>query len=324
MAFEKPGTEVDGAFLRRGLQGLAFENTFGGATSFMRRTYTRDLTGVDLAVTGVPFDQATSHRPGTRMGPRAIREASSLQPCYPPYGWGFDPLTEYSIIDYGDLAFDFARIQDFPETLRAHIATILEGGAGTLVLGGDHYITLPILRAYAARFGPLSVIQFDAHSDLWPDDDPARIDHGTMMYKAVREGLVNPATSVQIGIRTECANYLGLNVIDAFEVHEIGPKAVAAKLRAILGQMPCYLSFDIDALDPAFAPETGTPVWNGLTPNQVAVILRELSGINLKGGDVVEVSPGHDPAGVTAIMGAHVGMELICLYCRGLQEKGGA
>ncbi len=324
MAFEKPGTEVDGAFQRQALQGLAFENTFGGATSFLRRRYTKDLTGVDLAVTGVPFDQATSHRPGTRMGPRAIREASSLQPCYPPYGWGFDPLTEYSIIDYGDLAFDFARIQDFPETLRAHIATILDGGAGTLVLGGDHYITLPILRAYAAKFGPLGVIQFDAHSDLWPDDDPARIDHGTMMYKAVREGLVNPATSVQIGIRTECADYLGLHVIDAFEVHEIGAKAVAAKLRAIVGQTPCYLSFDIDALDPAFAPGTGTPVWNGLTPNQVAVILREVSGINLKGGDVVEVSPGHDPAGVTAIMGAHVGMELICLYCRGLQEKGGA
>ncbi|TVP96312.1 MAG: agmatinase [Roseinatronobacter sp.] len=324
MAFGKPGIEVDSAFTRPDPRGLSFENTFGGATSFLRRSYTKALRGVDLAVTGVPFDQATSHRPGTRLGPRALREASSLQPCYPPYGWGFDPLTEFDIIDYGDLAFDFARIQDFPETLRAHIATILGAGAGTLVLGGDHYITLPILRAYAAKFGPLSVIQFDAHSDLWPDDDPARIDHGTMMYKAVREGLVAPETSVQVGIRTECADYLGLSVIDAFEVHDIGPKAVAAKLREIVGRTPCYLSFDIDALDPAFAPGTGTPVWNGLTPNQVAVILRQLSGINMKGGDVVEVSPGHDPTGVTAIMGAHVGMELICLYCRGLQEKGGA
>ncbi|TQM92786.1 agmatinase [Roseinatronobacter monicus] len=324
MAFGKPGIEVDSAFTRPDLRGLSFENTFGGATSFLRRSYNKVLRSVDLAVTGVPFDQATSHRPGTRLGPRALREASSLQPCYPPYGWGFDPLTEFDIIDYGDLAFDFARIQDFPETLRAHIATILGAGAGTLVLGGDHYITLPILRAYAAKFGPLSVIQFDAHSDLWPDDDPARIDHGTMMYKAVREGLVAPETSVQVGIRTECADYLGLSVIDAFEVHDIGPKAVAAKLHEIVGRTPCYLSFDIDALDPAFAPGTGTPVWNGLTPNQVAVILRQLSGVNMKGGDVVEVSPGHDPTGVTAIMGAHVGMELICLYCRGLQEKGGA
>lgn len=324
MAFGKPGIEVDSAFTRPNLRGLSFENTFGGATSFLRRNYTKELCGVDLAVTGVPFDQATSHRPGTRLGPRALREASSLQPCYPPYGWGFDPLTKFDIVDYGDLAFDFARIQDFPETLRSHIATILGAGAGTLVLGGDHYITLPILRAYAAKFGPLSVIQFDAHSDLWPDDDPARIDHGTMMYKAVREGLVAPETSVQVGIRTECADYLGLSVIDAFEVHDIGPKAVAAKLRDIVRRTPCYLSFDIDALDPAFAPGTGTPVWNGLTPNQVAVILRQLSGINMKGGDVVEVSPGHDPTGVTAIMGAHIGMELICLYCQGLQEKGGA
>jgi agmatinase len=324
MAFEKPGADSDSAFLRQGLQGLAFENTFGGATSFLRRTYTRDLTGVDLAVTGVPFDQAASHRAGTRMGPRAIREASCLQPCYPPYGWGFDPLSEFSIVDYGDLAFDFARLQDFPETLRAHIAAILKAGAGALVLGGDHYITLPILRAYAAKFGPMSVIQFDAHSDLWPDDDPARMDHGTMMYKAVREGLVNPATSVQVGIRTECTDYLGMNVIDTFELHEAGPKAVAAKLREIVGQTPCYLSFDIDALDPAFAPGTGTPVWNGLTPNQVAVILRQLAGINMKGGDVVEVSPAHDPSGVTAVMGAHVGMELICIYCRALQEMGRA
>ncbi|WP_296475048.1 agmatinase [Roseinatronobacter sp.] len=322
MAFEKPGAEVDDAFLRPDLKGLSFESTFGGATSFLRRKYTRDLTGVDLAVTGVPFDQAASHRAGTRMGPRAIREASCLQPCYPPYGWGFDPLTEFSIIDYGDLAFDFARIQDFPETLRAHIAGILKAGIGTLTLGGDHYITLPILRAYAAKFGPMSVIQFDAHSDLWPDDDPARIDHGTMMYKAVREGLVNAATSVQVGIRTECADYLGMTVIDAFEAHEIGPKAVAAKLREIVGPTPCYVSFDIDALDPAFAPGTGTPVWNGLTPNQVAVILRQISGINMKGGDVVEVSPAHDPSGVTAVMGAHVGMELICLYCQSLQETG--
>ena len=322
MAFEKPGAEVDDAFLRPDLKGLSFESTFGGATSFLRRKYTRDLTGVDLAVTGVPFDQAASHRAGTRMGPRAIREASCLQPCYPPYGWGFDPLTEFSIIDYGDLAFDFARIQDFPETLRAHIAGILKAGIGTLTLGGDHYITLPILRAYAAKFGPMSVIQFDAHSDLWPDDDPARIDHGTMMYKAVREGLVNAATSVQVGIRTECADYLGMTVIDAFKVHEIGPKAVAAKLREIVGPTPCYVSFDIDALDPAFAPGTGTPVWNGLTPNQVAVILRQISGINMKGGDVVEVSPAHDPSGVTAVMGAHVGMELICLYCQSLQETG--
>lgn len=313
MALEPPGQDVDSAFTRPDPRGLAFEATFGGATSFLRRRYSKDLAGVDLAVTGIAFDQATSHRPGARLGPRAIREASSLQPCYPPYGWDFDPLSACSIIDYGDLAYDHARLQDFPGRLQAHIATILNSGARALSLGGDHYITLPILRAYAAKHGPMAVIQFDAHSDLWPDDDPARIDHGTMMYKAVREGLVVPERSVQIGIRTHCADYLGMNVIDAFEVHARGPAAVAERVRAIVADAPSYLSFDIDALDPAFAPGTGTPVWNGLTPNQAAVILRALAGLDIRGADVVEVCPAHDPSGVTAVMGAHVATELVCL-----------
>ncbi|MGA0777766.1 MAG: arginase family protein, partial [Gemmobacter sp.] len=190
MGLEQSAEEVDGAFLREGLKGLSFENAFAGATSFLRRRYTRDLKGVDLAVTGVAFDQAVTHRTGTRFGPRAIREASTLQPCDPPFGWGFSPLEDFAIVDYGDLAFDYARIAAFPAALSAHVGAILDQGAGTLTLGGDHYITLPILRAHAERFGPLGVIQFDAHSDLWPDDDMARIDHGTMMYKAVRAGYV--------------------------------------------------------------------------------------------------------------------------------------
>ena len=321
MALEDAAREVDSAFARADRRGLSNENAFGGAPSFLRRSYSKDLTGVDLAVTGVGFDQATSNRSGTRLGPRAIREASTGQTNDPPYGWGFDPLSTFTIIDYGDLAFDYARPSAFPGALRAHIDGILAAGAGSLVLGGDHFITLPILRAYAARFGPMAVIQFDAHSDLWPDDDPERMDHGTMMYKAVREGLVDPARSVQIGIRTECPDYLGINVIDAFEVHEAGPRAAAAKARAIVGDAPCYLSFDIDALDPGFAPGTGTPVWNGLTPNQVAVILRGLDGVNVKGADVVEVCPPYDTSGATAVMAAHVGMELICPYCKTLMKE---
>ncbi|MDD7969605.1 agmatinase [Roseinatronobacter alkalisoli] len=320
MALEMPGHSVDSAFTRPDRRGLSYEASFSGATSFLRRSYTKDLAGVDMAVTGVCFDHATSNRAGARFGPRAIRDASALQPCYPPYGWGFDPLSEFVITDHGDLAFDFARIADFPQTLQDHIAGILAAGAGSLTLGGDHFITLPILRAYAARFGPISVIQFDAHSDLWADDDPARIDHGTMMYKAVGEGLVDPARSVQIGIRTECPDYLGMNVIDAFELHAIGPAEVAARVRGIVGDHPTYISFDIDALDPGFAPGTGTPVWNGMTPNQVAVILRALAGINLKGADVVEVSPPYDPTDATAIMAAHIGMELISLYCWALKD----
>lgn len=314
MALEDAKTQVDTAFTRKGLRGYSFENAFGGATSFLRRTYSKDLAGVDLAITGVPFDQAVTHRAGTRFGPRAIREASALQPYDPPHGWPTNPLEELSIVDYGDLAFDYARVQDFPETLTSHIRTILAAGAGTVTLGGDHYITYPILRAYAEKFGPLAVIHFDAHSDLWPDDDLSRIDHGTMLYKAVKTGLVDPVRSVQIGIRTTTEDYLGVNVITAREVHEAGTAAAVARAKEIVGDRPCYLTFDIDALDPAFAPGTGTPVWGGLHSWQAAAMLRDLAGINLVGGDVVEVSPPYDTTGATAIAGAHVAYELICLY----------
>lgn len=314
MALEDAKTEIDTAFTRTSQRGYAFENAFSGATSFLRRSYTKDLTGVDLAITGVAFDQAVTHRTGTRFGPRAIREASSLQPYDPPYGWPTNPLDEMNIIDYGDCAFDYAKTSDFPATLTAHIAKILAAGAGSITLGGDHYITLPILRAYAEKFGPLSVIHFDAHSDLWPDDDMSRIDHGTMMYKAVKLGYVDPQRSVQIGIRTTTEDYLGFNVIDARWVHENGTDATVAKIKQIVGDHQTYVTFDIDALDPSVAPGTGTPVWGGLHSWQAAAILRDLAGINMVGGDIVEVSPPYDTTGATAIAGAHVGYELICLY----------
>ncbi len=314
MALEDAKTQVDQAFSRDDLRGLSYENAFGGATSFLRRKYTKDLAGVDLAVTGVPFDQAVTNRTGARLGPRAIREASTLQPYDPPYGWGFDPLGEFAIADYGDLAFDYAKVVDFPAALQAHAAGILNAGAGMITLGGDHFITLPILKAHAEKYGPLSVIQFDAHSDLWADDDMERIDHGTFMYKAVKLGVVDPKRSVQIGIRTECDDYCGMNYIDARSVHEEGPAAIARRARAIVGDSPTYVTFDIDGLDPAYAPGTGTPVWGGLSSGQAASILRDLAGINMVGGDVVEVSPPFDPAGITAVAGAHVAMELICLW----------
>lgn len=314
MALEDASNEVDVAFTRRDLRGLASENAFGGATSFLRRRYSKDLAGVDLAITGVPFDQAVTHRPGTRFGPRAIREASTLQPFDPPFGWPTSPLEEMAIVDYGDLAFDYARVADFPDRLAAHVRTILAAGAGVISLGGDHFISLPILRAHAEKFGPLALIQFDAHSDLWPDDRADRIDHGTQMYKAVKEGLIAPESSVQIGIRTVTEDYLGVNVIDARSAHEMGPAEVARRAKEIVGDRPVYLSFDIDALDPSAAPGTGTPVWGGLHSWQAAAILRDLAGINLVGGDVVEVSPPYDTTGATAVAGAHVAYELICLY----------
>lgn len=313
MALEDAKHQVDQAFTRDDLRGLSFENAFGGATSFLRRRYSKDLSGVDVAVTGIPFDQAVTNRPGTRLGPRAIREASTLQPFDPPYGWPFDVLSDLAIVDYGDMAFDYADIPAFPDRVTDHIRTILEAGAASVTLGGDHYISFPILRAYAEKFGPLALLQFDAHTDTWPDDDMARVDHGTMFYKAVKSGLIDPARSVQVGIRTTNPDTLGVNVIDARQVHEQGPVAVAKRIRDILGDHPTYLTFDIDALDPAYAPGTGTPVWGGLSSAQAAIMLRDIAGINLRGGDVVEVSPPFDPTGATAVAGAHVATEILCL-----------
>ena len=314
MALEDAKSEVDLAFTGKG-RGLAYENAFSGATSFLRRRYTKDLAGVDLAVTGIPFDQAVTNRPGTRLGPRAIREASSLQPFDRPYGWGFDPLEDFAIADYGDMPFDYAAPQDFPAALEAHARTITEAGAGMLSLGGDHSITLPILRAHAAKYGPLALVQFDAHTDTWADDDTRRFDHGTGFYKAVKEGLIDPARSVQIGIRTDNPDTLGITIIDARAVHEAAPGEVAAAVNSIVGDARAYLSFDIDCLDPAFAPGTGTPVWGGLSSAQAQHILRDLAGIDLVGGDIVEVSPPFDHAGITAVAGAHVAMEILCLWC---------
>ena len=313
MALEDAKTVVDDAFTRASLRGASFENTFGGATSFLRRRYTKDLTGAQIAVTGVPFDQAVTNRPGTRLGPRAIREASTLMAFDRPYGWDFNVMEDCDIVDYGDLAFDYANIPAFPDKLTDHIRTILAAGAMPLVLGGDHYISFPVLRALAETHGPLSLVHFDAHSDTWPDDDMSRVDHGTMFYKAVKSGIVDPARSVQIGIRTTNDDTLGVPTIDAPEVHRIGPEAVVERVREIVGDHPVYLTFDIDGLDPAYAPGTGTPVWGGLTSAQAATMLRGLAGINIKGGDVVEVSPPFDTTGATAIAGAHVAVEILCL-----------
>jgi agmatinase len=315
MALQDARDQVDHGFTRADPRGLSYENAFGGAPSIFRRRYAKDLAGYDLAVTGVPFDQAVTHRPGSRFGPRAIREASLLQPFDPPYGWdGFSPLEELAIADYGDLGFDYAKVADFPAALRAHVAGILAQGAGCIALGGDHYVSFPILQAHAERHGPLALIQFDAHSDTWPDDDMGRIDHGTMFYKAVRTGVIDPAASVQVGIRTVNADTLGVTTIDAPACHAATPAQVAARIRAVVGDRPCYLTFDIDCLDPAFAPGTGTPVWGGLSSAQAAAILRGLAGIDMVGGDVVEVAPQYDVTGATAVAGAHVAMELICLW----------
>ena len=175
----------------------------------------------------------------------------------------YSPLEALAIADYGDLGFDYASVADFPEASRDHVRGILAQGAGCIALGGDHSVSFPILQAHAEMHGPLSVVQFDAHSDTWPDDDTARIDHGTMFYKAVRSGVIDPTTSVQVGIRTVNDDTLGVETISARDVHEAPPGDVAARIRDRVGDGKAYVTFDIDCLDPAYAPGTGTPVWGG-------------------------------------------------------------
>ena len=187
----------------------------------MRRKYTRDLAGVDIAVTGVPFDQAVSHRSGTRMGPEGIRKASAENAWGPFWPWNFDPFETLAVIDYGDCFFDWGRKEDFPVTLENHAAGIIGSGAEMITLGGDHYITYPLLKAHAKKHGPLSLVHFDAHRDVEPDDG-GRIDHGTMFGYAVREGLIDPKRSVQIGIRTVFTGErtYGFRIVYADEVHD--------------------------------------------------------------------------------------------------------
>ena len=302
----------DFAFAHESRYGSVSEPTYGGALSFMRRKYTRELDGVDVAVSGVPLDLATTNRPGARFGPAGIRAASAQIAWARPHGYDFDPLDRLAVIDYGDCLFDFGRPEQVPERIEAHAKTILDAGVSMLTLGGDHFISYPLLRAHAEVHGTLSLLHFDAHSDTWSDED-GRIDHGTMFYHAAKQGLIDPARSVQVGLRTYNAETHGFNILDARWVHRNGPEAAVAEIRRILGDHKTYLTFDIDCLDPAFAPGTGTPVCGGLSTAQTIEIFRGLAGVNLIGMDVVEVAPIYDVGQITALAGATLAAEYLCL-----------
>jgi agmatinase len=313
--------KTDNAISRESLYGTTPEPTYSGALSFSRRKYTRDLDGVDLVVTGIPLDTATTNRPGARFGPRAIRAASSIMAWSKPYGLDTDPFDTLAVIDYGDCFIEFGRPQNVPKQIEEPAWKIINGGPGLLSLGGDHFVAYPLLKAHARKHGsPLSLLHFDAHSDTWEDEE-GRIDHGTMFYHAVKEGLVDPATSMQIGLRTQNEDTLGFNILDASWVHENGIAAVVRETRKEIGNRPVYLSFDIDCLDPSFAPGTGTPVCGGLTTYQAMSILRGLSGINIIGMDVVEVAPAYDVGEITALAASHLAMEMIALYAARAAKK---
>jgi agmatinase len=304
----------DGAIRREGLYGSNPEHTYSGVLSFMRRKYTRDLTGADVVVSGVPLDIATTFRPGARLGPAAIRAASVQLAELKLFPWGFDPFKDLAVIDYGDCWFDAHNPLTIPASIVEHSRTILASGARMLTFGGDHFITYPLLKAHAEKLGgPLSLIHFDAHCDTWSDDNAASLNHGTMFYKAINEGLIDPKHSVQIGIRTWNEDFMGMNVIDAPWVHDHGPKAVLERIHEVVGNRRAYLTFDIDCLDPAFAPGTGTPVAGGLSSAQALQIVRGMEPFNLIGMDVVEVAPPYDQSEITAIAAAHVAADLLAV-----------
>jgi agmatinase len=302
----------DHAFTASSLYGTEVEHTYSGALSFLRRKYTRDLDGVDIAVTGIPLDLATTNRPGARFGPAGIRAASAHLSWGPPWPWGFDPTERLAIVDYGDCSFDFGRPANVPDEIEAHAEKIISKSVSLLSMGGDHFITLPLLRAHAKRYGPLALIHFDAHSDTWSDEE-GRIDHGTMFFHAAREGIVVPERSVQIGIRTHNKDPMGFTWLDAAWVHENGVSAVIAETKRIIGDHPAYLTFDIDCLDPSYAPGTGTPVVGGLTTFQAQSIIRGLGSVNLVAMDVVEVAPAYDHAEMTSLAAASLALDYLCL-----------
>lgn len=289
---------------------------YSNAMTFLRRPYVKNPVSADadVVVFGVPLDMATSGRPGARMGPDAIRRASvNLAWEGKKFPWDFNVFDKTKVIDSGDLVFDTGDAEDFTYRLEAATSEILKSGKTMLALGGDHFITLPILRAYAKHHGEMALIHFDAHTDTYANG--SNYDHGTMFYHAPKEGLISAKHSVQIGIRTEYDyDDHGFNVINAMQANDQSAEEIVAQIRSIIGDKPVYITFDIDCLDPAFAPGTGTPVCGGLNSDKVLKIIRGLAGINVVGMDVVEVSPPYDQSDLTALAGATIALELLYVW----------
>lgn len=328
----------DGAFHRSSLYGTIPEMTYGGALSFLRRKYTKNIFGhgdkgdekADVVVSGIPYDGAVTYRSGARLGPRAIRNASVQLSELKPYPWGFDPFETLAVIDYGDAMLDPHHPHTIRQSIKDHAAKILNAKAPAgftgsdhsppkmLTFGGDHFVTYPLLQAHAERFGaPLSLIHFDAHCDTWDISGEDELNHGTMFRQAANEGIVDPSKSVQIGIRTWNDDFMGYNILGADWVHANGTDAVLKRIAEIVpSDRPVYVTFDIDCLDPAFAPGTGTPVPGGLSSAQALHIIRSLASLNLNivGADVVEVSPAYDISEVTALSAAHIATDLLCMW----------
>nr|CAD6418610.1 agmatinase [Rhizobium sp. Q54] len=314
-----PGKTIDHAFTATGLTSAATDPTYAGALSFMRRRFSKDISAADAVVWGIPFDAATSNRPGARFGPQAIRRASAIFDNDPQYPFGRDLFAEMAVVDYGDCLLDYGNHQETPATIEREAAGLIADGAFLLTLGGDHFITWPLLKAHVAKHGPLALVQFDAHQDTWFDDS-RRIDHGSFVARAVRDGIIDPARSIQVGIRTHAPEDFGIRLVYGHQLEEMTATEVSQLILDHVGDRPSYLTVDIDCLDPAFAPGTGTPVAGGPSTAKILSVLRKLQGLDIRGADVVEVAPAYDHADVTAIAGATVAMYMLGLRAGRLAE----
>lgn len=289
---------------------------YANVFSYMGLPLSRDLCdkNVDAVVMGVPYDLGTSGRSGTRGGPNAVRQASSnLRWEESRWPWEFALAERLKAVDYGDVQFMWGDSEDMLSKVEATAAQITAAGKTLITIGGDHFVTLPLLRGHAKTHGKMALVHFDAHTDSYDEDE--KYNHGCMFHRAPREGLIDPARSIQVGIRTgyDYATH-EYQVIDAHQANEQSVAATVAAIRARVGDLPIYLTFDIDCLDPAFAPGTGTPVVGGLSTSRALRILQGIADLNIVGFDVVEVSPAYDHAQITALAGATLALQF--LYMR--------
>ncbi|WP_299692602.1 agmatinase [uncultured Tateyamaria sp.] len=293
---------------------------FSGPGTFMRLPSAADLSGLDVAVLGVPMDIGTSWRSGTRFGPKQVRNESAM---IRPYNiqTGAAPFDSLQVADIGDLAINTFSLSDSLRIITESYGAILNHPVVPVAIGGDHSITLPILRAVAAKHGPLALVHVDAHADVNDEMFGERETHGTVFRRAYEEGLINPSKTYQIGLRgtgysaedfTEAAGW-GFQQFLAPELWGRDLGQIGAEIRRDIGDLPTYISYDIDSLDPAFAPGTGTPEIGGLTTAQAMQLIRSLRGLNVVGCDMVEVSPPYDTSGNTGLVAANLMFEMLCI-----------
>ena len=296
---------------------------FAQPATFMRLPHVEDPRGLDVAIVGVPFDGGTSYRPGARLAPREIRSQSSLIRPY-SYFQKVAPFDRLNVADVGDIDAPPISIEKCYTAVEAGIGAISAAGARPMVIGGDHSISLPILRALAKRHGPLALVQFDSHIDTWDEYFGGKYFHGTPFRRAIEEGVVDGTRFIQVGIRgpmygeddVTFHREHGITLIDIDQVKARGiPWTVEQIQRVVSG--PAYMTFDIDAVDPAFAPGSGTPEVGGLTSHEAQQLVRGLAGLSLTGGDIVEVAPPFDgPGQITSLLAANLMFEFLCVLAR--------